>query len=281
MTMTGPSFHGRCVLAFESRRAREIETLIATFGGRPLVAPAMREIPSQSDAPALDFAEALIAGRFDAVIFLTGAGVRALVDTVDRAGRRQPFLDALARVKTITRGPKPVAVLRDLHLAVWVNAPEPNTWRELMTALDDHRRDWPLAGKRIAVQEYGVSNVELLDALRAQGANVTAIQAYQWAMPEDVGPLEDAARAVVRGDVDVLVITSGIQFVHFWTIVQALGLEADVSRALQRVLVASIGPSASAELRRHRVEPAFEPSHPRMGLLIREAAERADDLLLS
>lgn len=268
------------MLAFESRRATEIETLISTFGGRPLVAPAMREIPSESDAGALDFAEALIAGRFDAVIFLTGVGARALVDTVDRAGRRQPFLDALASVKVITRGPKPVAVLRDLHIAVWVNAPEPNTWRELMTALADHAHDWPLAGKRIAVQEYGVSNVELLDALRTQGANVTAIQAYQWAMPEDVGPLEEAARAVARGDVDVLLITSGVQFVHFWTIVQALGLESDVSRGLQRVLVASIGPSASTELRRHHVEPAFEPSHPRMGLLVREAAERADDLRL-
>jgi len=269
------------VLAFESRRAKEIEALISTFGGRPLVAPAMREVPNQSDAAALDFAEALIAGRFDAVMFLTGVGVRALVDTVERAGRRPPFLDALARSKVITRGPKPVAVLRELQIPIWANAPEPNTWRELMAVLDEHDRDWPLAGKRVAVQEYGVSNVELLEALRAKGADVTAIQAYQWALPEDVAPLEEAARAVARGDVDVLVVTSGIQFVHFWSIVQSLGLDAEVRRGLGRALVASIGPSASAELRRHDVEPSFEPSHPKMGLLIREAAERAGDLLLS
>lgn len=281
VTMTGPNFQGRCVLAFESRRAREIETLIATFGGRPFVAPAMREVPNQSDTAALDFAEALIAGRFDAVVFLTGAGARALVETVDRAGRRQPFLDALTRVKVITRGPKPVAVLRDLHVPVWANAPEPNTWRELMGTLDEHARDWPLGGKRVAVQEYGVSNVDLLEALRDRGADVTAIQAYQWAMPEDVAPLEAAARAVALGDVDVVVITSGIQFVHFWKIVEALALEADVRHGLQRALIASIGPSASAELRRHDVEPSFEPSHPKMGLLIREAAARVDDLLLS
>jgi len=116
----------------------------------------------------------------------------------------------------ITRGPKPVAVLRELQIPIWANAPEPNTWRELMAVLDEHDRDWPLAGKRVAVQEYGVSNVELLEALRAKGADVTAIQAYQWALPEDVAPLEEAARAVARGDVDVLVVTSGIQFEHFW-----------------------------------------------------------------
>jgi len=174
----------------------------------------------------------------------------------------------------ITRGPKPVAALRDLHVPVWVNAPEPNTWRELMAAVEAMGRDWPLAGKRIAIQEYGVSNEELIEALRARGADVTAIRAYQWAMPEDLGPLESAVRAVARGEVHVVVITSGIQFVHFWRVVQATGLEEDVMRALGRAFIASIGPSASAELRRHHVEPTFEPSHPKMGLLIREAAER-------
>jgi len=177
-------------------------------------------------------------------------------------------------MKVITRGPKPVAVLRELHIPVWVNAPEPNTWRELMAALETEGRDWPLAGKRIAIQEYGVSNDELIEALRGRGADVTAIRAYQWAMPDDLGALESAARAVARGEVDVVVITSGIQFVHFWRVVQAMGLEVDVRRGLGRALIASIGPSASAELRRHHVEPTFEPSHPKMGLLIREAAER-------
>jgi len=269
-----PNFHGRSVLAFESRRANEIETLISTFGGRPIVAPAMREVANESDAAALEFAEALIARRFDAVIFLTGVGVRALIDAVDRAGRREPFLSALADMKVITRGPKPVAALRELEIPVWVNAAEPNTWREVMTAVEAESRDWPLGGKRIAIQEYGVSNEELIDALRAGGADVTAIRAYQWAMPEDLGPLESAARALARGTVDVVVVTSGVQFVHFWRVVQTMGLEVDVMHGLDRALIASIGPSASAELRRHHIEPTFEPSHPKMGLLIREAAER-------
>lgn len=268
-----PSFGGRRVLAFESRRAREIEALIETFGGRPLVAPAMREQPNESDAAAVDLAGRIIAGEFDAVVFLTGVGVRALVDAVDRAGRRAEFLRALTALKVIARGPKPVAVLRELQVPVWLNAPEPNTWRELMGALDDRATEWPPSGRRIAVQEYGVPNVELLDALRARGAEVTAVQAYQWAMPEDVAPLREAARAVGRGEVDAVLITSGVQFVHFWRIVQEIGLEMPVRVGLARAMVASIGPSASAELRRYGIEPAFEPSHPKMGLLVREAAE--------
>jgi uroporphyrinogen-III synthase len=275
--MSTPSFGGRRVLAFESRRAKEIETLIATFDGRPIVAPAMREVPNDSDAAALELAHALAGGRFDAVIFLTGVGVRALVAAVDRAGLRESFLRALAHTHVITRGPKPVAVLRDLQVPVWVNAPEPNPWRELIAALDAKAREasWPISGKRIAVQEYGVSNVDLLEALRARGADVTAVQAYQWAMPEDLQPLRDAAEAAARGDVDVVLVTSGIQFVHFWRVVREMGLDARVRDGLRRAIIASIGPSASEELRRHQVEPAFEPSHPKMGLLVREAAERA------
>lgn len=272
--MTAPSFGGRRVLAFESRRAKEITTLIATFDGRPVVAPAMREVANESDAAALDFARELIRGEVDAVVFLTGVGVRALVEAVDRAHLRDAFIAALARVRVITRGPKPVAVLRELAVPMWVNAPEPNTWRELIAAVDAESAVWPLMGRRVAVQEYGVSNVELLAALRERGAVVTPVQAYQWAMPEDLTPLREAAASIGRREIDVVIVTSGIQFAHFWTVVREMNLEEEVRRGLAHALIASIGPSASAELRRYNVEPGFEPSHPKMGLLIREAAER-------
>jgi uroporphyrinogen-III synthase len=268
------NFDDRCVLAFESRRAKEIAALIETFGGRPLVAPAMREVPRETDDEALALADGIVAGAFDAVIFLTGVGVRALLDAVDRAGRRDAFLSALRRTRVIVRGPKPAAVLRDLDVPIWVNAPEPNTWRELMDAVETRVGEWTLAGASVAVQEYGVSNTELLDALEKAGAAVTAVPTYQWALPDDLGPLREAVEAVVEGRVDVLLITSGIQIVHFLKVAGEMGREAAVKTALARVLIASIGPSASAELRRQGLEPAFEPSHPKMGLLVREAAGR-------
>ena len=275
VTMNG-SFDNRCVLALESRRAKEVATLIETFGGRPLVAPAMREVPRESDDDALALAEGVVAGAFDAVIFLTGAGARALMDAVDRAGRRDVFLPALRRTRAIVRGPKPAAVLRELDVPIWANAPEPNTWRELMDAIGARGAEWTLAGARVAVQEYGVPNTELLDALQQAGAMVTAVPTYCWAMPEDWGPLRAAVTAVMDGRVDVLLITSGIQIVHFLKVAADMGHTAAVQAALARVVIASIGPSASAELRRHGLQPAFEPTHPKMGLLVREAAARFD-----
>ena len=130
------------------------------------------------------------------------------------------------------RGPKPVAVLRELQVPVWVTAPEPNTWRELVAAIDARADERPLAGARVAVQEYGVSNLELLDALRARGAQVTPVPVYQWTLPEDLQPLHDAVTAVTRGEVDVLILTSGVQLAHLFQIADGMGLEhGPVARA--------------------------------------------------
>src|SRR4051794_21207285 len=113
--MPQPSFGGLRVLALESRRATEIATLISTFGGEPRVAPSLREVPLERNADALDFAAALILDEFDIVVFLTGVGARALMNVVEAACPREVFAAALARTKVAARGPKPVAVLRELQ----------------------------------------------------------------------------------------------------------------------------------------------------------------------
>ena len=274
-----PSFEGRRVLSLESRRATELAALITTFGGEPIAAPALREVPLESNPEALDFAAALMRGEFDIVIFLTGVGTRELLSVVERAYSRQAFTAALARTKVVARGPKPFAVLRELQVPVWIAAPEPNTWRELLAALDAAAEERSLGGMRIAVQEYGAPNTELLDELRARGAQVTRVPVYRWALPEDLAPLKKAVTAITRGDVDVVVFTTSAQVVHLWQIVEEMRLEADVRRALARAVIASIGPTTSEELRRHALAADLEASHPKIGILVREAAERAGDLL--
>jgi uroporphyrinogen-III synthase len=134
-------------------------------------------------------------------------------------------------------------------------------------------------GSRVAVQEYGVSNPELLEGLRARGAAVTPVAVYEWALPEDVGPLQRAARALAAGEIDVVLFTTQVQVVHLVRIAQSLGEEPAVLRGLGAAIVASIGPTTSDELRRRGLPPDIEASHPRMGVLVTEAAERAADLL--
>jgi uroporphyrinogen-III synthase len=172
-----------------------------------------------------------------------------------------------------------LAVLRELQVPVWVSAPEPNTWREVVAAIDARAADRPLPGARVAVQEYGVSNVELLDELRRRGAVVTPVPVYQWALPEDTEPLRRAVTAIAAGEVDAAVFTTGVQINHLWQIAREMNRESDVREGLARVVVASIGPTTSAELQRFGIRADLEASHPKFGLLIRELAEQGASLL--
>jgi uroporphyrinogen-III synthase len=272
-------FGGLTVLTLESRRAAEQATLIARFGGAPLVAPALREVPLESQTDALAFAEALIAGRIDAVVLLTGVGTRVLVNAVSERLPRERFLEALRRTRVVARGPKPLAVLRELQVPVWVAAAEPNTWREILIAIDGKRDEFHLAGAHVAVQEYGVSNPDLLHALRERGAIVTAVPIYQWALPDDTEPLEQAVAAICRGDVHVVLLTSGVQLAHLFQVAERQTQAAVLRDALQRVVIASVGPTTSEEIRRRGLEPDVEASHPKMGMLVTEAAAHSAGIL--
>ena len=272
-----PSFGGLRVLSLESRRAAEMATLISTFGGEPTSAPALREVPLESNTEAAAFGRALVRGDYDIVVLLTGVGLRALLAVVQAAGDREAFVSALARVRIAARGPKPIAVLRELGIAPWVAAAEPNTWRELLAALDAHGE--ALRGACVAVQEYGRSNPQLLEGLAARGAQVTTVPVYQYALPENLGPLQSAVEAAIAGRLDVVLFTTGTQVAHLFQVAESLGRTEALREALARMVIASIGPTTSEELREHGLEPDLEPSHPKMGLLVREAAAQAPELL--
>lgn len=275
-------FAGLRVLALESRRGAELAKLISNYGGEPVVAPAMREVPLESNTEALSFAEALLAGKFDVVIFLTGVGTRAVLSVAETKYRREDFIAALKRTKVVPRGPKPVAVLRELGVTPALTVPEPNTWRELLQSLEDAEKsstDFRLRGARVALQEYGVSNLELIAGLTERGAIVTRVPVYQWALPEDVGPLESAIHELVAGKIDAVLFTAGIQAAHLFQVAAEMKLEDAVRQGLRRAIVAAIGPSTSEELQRQGIRPDLEPSHPKMGFLVKEAAEQAVSLL--
>src|SRR4051812_26593460 len=107
------SFDGRRVATFESRLAGAMADLIVKYGGVPVEAPSLREIPLGENAAALAFAERLLAGEFDLVLFLTGVGTRHLAQAIETQYPRETWTAALAAVKVVIRGPKPLAPLRE------------------------------------------------------------------------------------------------------------------------------------------------------------------------
>jgi len=277
--MSAEGFAGLRVLSLESRRAKEMAQLIANNGGQPMVAPATREVPEGPNEDELRFAAELKAGKFGVVVFLTGVGTRHLAQAIESVMPRAELVAGLSGTKVVARGPKPVAVLREFGVPIALAVPEPNTWRELLQALDDNREQIPLRGQRVAVQEYGVPNAELYAGLKERGAEILPVHVYKWEPPEDTGPLRRAVTALSQGEMDVAIFTSSPQVHHLFQFADEMGLREEVRRGLNRGVVASIGPTTSSTLRSFGVPADMEPSHPKMGFLVKEAAEQSAELL--
>ncbi|MFZ0959700.1 MAG: uroporphyrinogen decarboxylase [Terriglobia bacterium] len=282
MTKTPPAstnFEGLEVVAFESRHAREMAALIAKFGGVPRVAPALREAPLEEDAAALAFGAELFAGQLDAVIFMTGVGARRLIEVLETRHAREKIVPALAGITVVARGPKPAKVLRELQVPITITVPEPNTWREVLQELDENPRGFTLAGSRVAVQEYGVSNEAFLAALKERGVDALRVPVYQWTLPRDLQPLREAIQALVEGRAQVALFTNSAQVEHLLRVAEENGAKERLLEALAKVVVASVGPKCSETLLSHGIAIDLEPEHPKMGPLVQETAQRAKELL--
>ena len=128
---------------------------------------------------------------------------------------------------------------------------------------------------------YSTSTItpELLAGLEARGARVTRVPVYQWTLPEDLGPLRDGIRAIAASDVDVVMFTTATQVNHLLQVAESMQMAEAVREKLARTVIASIGPTTSAELRERGIGIDLEPSHPKMGFLVRETAERAAEIV--
>jgi uroporphyrinogen-III synthase len=257
------------ICSFESRRAAEMAALIERFGGEPLTAPSMREIPIGDNPAALGFIRDAIAGRFPFVVLLTGVGTDALFDVARAHALYDALHSALQQTTLIIRGPKPAAVLHKAGLKFALKAPEPNTWRELLKAIRDS--GVPIAGQPVAVQEYGVPNPAFYDGLRQLGAVITPVPVYRWALPEDTRPLEAALHRIAAGEVRAVLFTSANQVSSVLSVADGLGLTARLRAALQSggTLIGSIGPTCSEALVDQQLPVGFEASPPKMAPLIR------------
>ncbi len=276
--MTDPDvdYCGMSVAAFESRRAEETVRLIERHGGIAAVSPSLREVPLTDNHQAVDFAKQLLTGGIEVVIFLTGVGFDFLLSVVERNVDRDRYLSSLADISTVVRGPKPLQAMRKVGLAPSFVASEPNTWREVLTTLDENLA---VSNVKVGLQEYGKPNPSLVAGLEARGAQIVPIPVYRWGFPLDTQPLEQNVRAIAAGKHDVVLFTSAHQVTNALEMASQLDLREPMQQQLNRMLVSSIGPTTSEALREAHVRVDFEPSRSKLGHLVRETANVCHELI--
>jgi uroporphyrinogen-III synthase len=233
------------VAVLESRMGRQLVELIEGKGGIAVHAPALEELP-------------------DLAIFQTGVGTRALFAATDALGVSQKLMKLLDGMVVAVRGPKPTGALRSRGVRIDRTAADPFTTREILESI----ADVPLRGERVIVQRYGAVNRALDGALEAKGAQVIEIPTYKWSLPRDPAPLERLVAALGRGEIDAAVFTNAEQLRNLFLVAEKDAKAGELRAALNRTLVASIGPVASAALREAGVKVGLEAKPPKLGALL-------------
>jgi uroporphyrinogen-III synthase len=232
---------GRTIALPETRELDRLATMLEQEGARTLRCPLVAIVDAPDPRPVIAWLRALAAGGFDDLVFLTGEGLRRLMALAEREGLRGEVVAALARARTITRGPKPARALHELGLAPTLAAPVP-TSAGVIEAL----RGLELAGRRVGVQLYGEEpNRPLVEALERAGARVSTVAPYVYASASDtarVTALIDALGQPGEIAVDAIAFTSASQVDRLWLVAREAGAEDRLARGMDRVLVAAVGP---------------------------------------
>ncbi len=252
------------IAILESRLGKQLTELVTQRGGVPFHAPALAELPDLEPDKIAALVRSLEERPAKLVIFQTGVGTRALFAATDSLGLTQKFLPMLENTEVAARGPKPTGALRSRGVRIDYSAADPFTTREVLDCI----QDVPLKGERVIVQRYGVQNVELDRALEARGAQVAEIPTYRWSLPEDTRPLEELIGALERGEMHAAVFTNAEQARNLFAVAERLNKKRVLQESLNRTLVASIGPVASAALRDLDVKVGLESSPPKLGALM-------------
>jgi len=257
----------------EARLSSELAELVRREGGEPVCAPSVLEASLDVTALLPLLIDGLRRRRIELVVFLTGAGATSLLEQARTIGLLEPLVESLASATTVCRGPKPAAVLRKHGIQVDVNARSPHTTAELLEVLPDAL----VAARGVALLQDGGGNPVLVNALRARGARIEELRSYEWRLPDDVEPIEELMRQLIRGHLDAVAFTNQVQVRHLFEVAARMGCTAALRYALShRTVVGSIGPTCSVVLEEFGVPPHVVASPPKMRPLVTAVGQHLD-----
>lgn len=238
----------RTVALAEGRQLEELVQMLEKEGATALRCPMLSILDAPDDTPVLAWLDRLEAGAFDWVILLTGEGLRRMLACADRHQRRDAVIAALAKTRTITRGPKPGRALKEIGLTATMTAQTPTT-----DGVSASLRSVNLQGLTVGVQLYNDTNPPLEQFLRDVGATPITVQPYVYAPASDAERIGLLFQEMAAGKVYAIVFTSSPQIDRLFEVAeerQALDL---LKQGLAKTLVAAIGPIVQENLQRRGV----------------------------
>jgi uroporphyrinogen-III synthase len=279
-----PPLFGFTIGLTADRRRDELAALLERRGAKVIHAPALRIVPLADDSTLLAATRTCLTGRLDAVVATTGIGFRGWMEAAEGWGVGGELRDRLTRARLYTRGPKVTGAVRAAGLS--------ECWTPLSESaaeIADHLLQQDLRGTRLAVQLHGEPLPDLVEGLRAAGAEVVEVPVYRWVPPEDIRPVQRMVELVISGGVDAITFTSAPAVASLLATADTLGRREALLESLRDgapqdrapedrapgdrapgdgVLTFCVGPVCAGPLERLGV-PTLTPARYRLGALAR------------
>ena len=251
--MTMRALDGLTILVPESRELDLFAGMLENYGARALRCPLVRIADVEDDRDVQAWITRLIDAPFDFTVLLTGEGLRRLLSL--SGPRREDFIAALAKTRTVTRGPKPARALREIGLSPGMAAAEP-TSQGVLEELEEEN----LEKRRIGVQLYpGDGALPLLEALKGHGAEVFAVTPYRYLSQTESAQVAAIIKELAAGRIGMVAFTSSPQIEQLFAVAREHDLVSELTVGLARTPIAAIGPVMEKALKAHGLSSAIQP----------------------
>jgi uroporphyrinogen III methyltransferase/synthase len=243
-----PLFGRRILVTRASEQAGELLDALAERGAEPVHFPAIEFVPPSDTAPLAHALREI--ERYDLVLFTSANGVRRFFAALREGGRDAR---ALGRSRVVAVGPATAAALEaqgicaDAVPSEFVGEAVADTALALL-----HAHHGEVVGRRVLLARAEVAREVLPARLRAAGVELDVVPVYR-TVPAAAREVEALRDALLAGQIDAITFTSSSTVEQ---VCAALGERAH--ELLAPVVVASIGPIASAAARRHGLHVTVE-----------------------
>ncbi len=245
---------GRRIALLEHRELDRLGHMLEAQGALTLRCPLVAIADNPDPAAVLAWLRRFVEAPPDDLVLLTGEGLRRLRGCAERAGREAAFREALGRVRTITRGPKPARALREIGLAPALRAERPTSEGVIALLAQVELRD-----RRVGVQLYPDAPSLLVDFLSAAGARPDPVWPYAYVSSVGDDEILAVIAEIAGGRIDAVAFTSAAQVTRLFAAARAARLETPLHAALRRTAIAAVGPIVAGELGRRGLSIAIMP----------------------
>ncbi len=274
MDSSSHHFTGLHVGSLLTQPDSEVSKWVAAHGGKCSILVCSNPTDLQLDPQLARFANQLLVGEIDLVVFCTLAGVNRFFSQASRNVDLQRLLDSLTDITTIAGSQSAAVAFRRQGIEPTIEIERSSSWREILIEVDRRLR---INHFTVGIETTG--SVHGLSAgLEARGGRVIRIPVFLEPNEVDEASVSDYFEGIASGDLDALLFASPEDAARFCFLMDRSGRGHSTSRSLEQQIVLCIGEDTASLLHDHHIKVDWKTVETQIPKAIDEFAENMKEI---